>query len=127
MFSLSPLRLIIYFLDPSGIFIQPYVIDHQVSFFFPFCFYHNFIVDEHSHFVVSLSLPNHFFSRKALFSLVYVFDNFLFPTIFMVGCTVFTTGSSEPSNTDSSLALPLYTLPRWILVGAKLCFTGSTL
>ena len=44
-----------YFLDPSGIFILPYLIDDHVSFLFHFAFVHHFVVDGSN-----LSLPNFF-------------------------------------------------------------------
>ena len=75
-------------------------------FSFPSAFDHHFAVDDPSPLrsvwvcpITSLILRHSLASSTAS-------TTFHFLPVFMVGCTVFTTGSSESSNIESSLALP---------------------
>ena len=115
---LSLLRLLDCFLNPSRIFIEPYLINNHVSFLFPVCFWSPLSCRWPHPFGVSLSFPNHFFNLKPFFGLVYGSTTFYFLPVFMVICTVFTTRSAESSNIESSLALSH-------LYSSKMDFSGS--
>ncbi|KAK3744023.1 hypothetical protein RRG08_021851 [Elysia crispata] len=71
-------------------------------FSFPSAFDHQFAVDDPS--PMRFSLPSHFFNLKARFGFVYGLDKFPFPT--RLYDRLYTTGSFESSNIESSLALP---------------------
>ena len=91
-------------------------------FSFLSAFDHHFVTDENQPFAVSLILSNYFSNLKAVFGLICGFYNFLFPVL-VVGCTVFTTGSSESSNMESNLALPhLYSSTIGLSGSFQFCF-----
>ena len=78
----SLLRLLDCFLNPSGSFIELYLINDHGSCLFRFCLWPLLCYRWPQLFAVTLNLPNHKFNITALSGLIYGFNNFSFPTRF---------------------------------------------